>query len=216
MEEKIEHSSTVSPDGRIVNTLKIYRGHTGIKNEALTGVRNVNWLRVYVPAGSRLISASGFSQPDDEYFEEPDPSWLDSDFLAEERLSLTDQASGAKIYTEHGKTVFAGWVMTDPGQTAEITFVYELPFNFFRPVARDGFLDKLNSLLNPEFKELYPYSLLVQKQPGAKPSQFSSVLKAPSGLSARWQHPESLKWQSGWSYIGEIGADKYISVLLNK
>ncbi len=216
MEEKIEHNSTVSPDGRIVNTLKIYRGHTGIKNEALTGVRNVNWLRVYVPAGSRLISASGFSQPDAEYFETPDPDWLDSDFLAEERLSLTDKASGAKIYTEHGKTVFAGWVMTDPGQTAEITFVYELPFNFFRPLVRDGFLDRLNSLLNPEAKELYPYSLLIQKQPGAKPSKFSTALKAPNGLSARWQHPESLLWQSGWSYVGEIGADKYISVLLSK
>ncbi len=216
MEEKIEHVSTVSPDGRIINTVKIYRGHTGIKNEALTGVRNVNWLRVYVPAGSRLISASGFSRPDAEYFEEPDPSWLDSQFLAEEKLALTDPLSGAKIYTEHDKTVFAGWVMTDPGQTAEITFVYELPFNFFRSLARDGFLDKLNSLLNPESKTLYPYSLLVQKQPGAKPSLFSSVLKAPAGLEVRWQHPKSLAWQNGWSYTGEIGADKYISVLLGK
>lgn len=216
MEEKIEHVSTVSPDGRIVNTLKIYRGHTGIKNEALTGVRNVNWLRVYVPAGSRLISASGFFQPDAEYFEKPDPAWLDSQFLAEEKLALTDKLSGAKIYTEHDKTVFAGWVMTDPGQTAEITFVYELPFNFFRPLARAGFLNKLNSLLNPEIKELYPYSLLIQKQPGAKPSLISSVLKAPTGLSARWQYPESLVWQNGWSYVGEINADKYISVLFSK
>ncbi len=216
MEEKIEHISRVNNNGQIINTVKIFRGHTGIKNEALTGVRNVNWLRVYVPGGSRLLSASGLIPPDQSYFEYPEEEWLESQFLEAEKLAVTDPASGFKVYQEKDKTVFAGWVMTDPGQTAEITLVYELPVDFFHKSESAGLLTRLNQLLNPEMRASWPYSLLVQKQPGARPSSFSSRLELSEPLDVSWRHPASLPWQQGWRIDTELNADKYFSVLLKR
>lgn len=216
MTEKIEHFSRVDQNGKIVNQVKIIRTHTGLKNELLSGVRNVDWLRVYVPAGSRLLSASGFQVPDDSYFEAPESSWEDSKFLANEEAAVTDPASGAQIYEEDGKTVFAGWVMVDPGQTAEINFSYELPFNFFDAQSNNGFLSKLNNLLNPDSKNLWPYSLLVQKQPGALASEFHSRLEVLPPVEVFWKHPDNLSWTSGWEIFTKINADKYFSVLLKK
>lgn len=216
MTETIEHLSRVDSSGKIVNQVKITRTHTGQKNEILTGVRNVDWLRVYVPAGSRLLSASGFQVPDASYFEEPDSSWEDSKLLANEEAATTDPASGVKIYEEDGKTVFAGWVMVDPGQSAEISFSYELPFNFFDVKPNNGFLSKLNDLLNPNSKNLWPYSLLVQKQPGALASEFHSRLEVSEPLTVFWKHPDNLSWSGGWEIFDKINADKYFSVLLKK
>jgi hypothetical protein len=217
MTEKIEHISRVSVDGKIINTVKIIKNHTGTANEALTGVRNINWLRVYVPAGSRLISNSGFITPDFSTAEKPDSSWEDSEFLQNEREAKTDSATGLKIYSESGKTVFAGWVVVDPGEIIEINLEYELPFNFFDDNSENSnFLNRLNKLLNPESSNLWPYSLLVQKQPGAKPSDFYSHLYLPVGIDAFWKHPENLNWADGWEISNQINADKYFSVLLKK
>jgi hypothetical protein len=217
MSEKIEHLSQVEDSGRIIDSLKILRYHEGLKNEALTGVRNVNWLRVYVPLGSRLISASGFSVPDASYFEEPQADWLDSDFLQAERLAVTDPLSGLKIYQENGKTVYAGWVMTDPGQIADIRFSYELPFNIYnkQQVVEENFWQKIDKLINHNSADYINYSLLVQKQPGAQPSSFSSKLILPNSVKLVWQHPKEMSWQSGWVINDQLDRDRYYSLLLN-
>jgi hypothetical protein len=218
MIENISHFSRVREDGKIINNLQIERAHEGVKNEALTGVRNVNWLRIYVPLGSRLISASGFSNPDASYFEAPESDWYDSEFLAKERLAITDGLSGLKIYQENGKTVFAGWVMTDPGETANIKISYELPFNFFNLKQKTGsnsFWEKLNAVINKNNDSYLNYSLLVQKQPGAKASQFSSVLSLPDGFDLVWQYPDSLNWHAGWRLEETLDKDKYFALLLS-
>lgn len=49
IKENILHETFVSLDGSITNRLTVTRTHTAHKNEPLVGVRNVNWLRVYVP-----------------------------------------------------------------------------------------------------------------------------------------------------------------------
>lgn len=214
MIEKIDHFSRVDNSGRIINTVKIARTHTGVKNEALTGVRNVNWLRVYVPEGSRLIAASGLTPPDKNYFEYPEPDWLDSEFLREERLAITDPLSGFKIYRESGKTVFAGWVMVDPGETSDVIISYELPFNFFNQNENSNWLSRLNKILNPDLKNSLRYSLLVQKQPGSGASTFSSYLELPEEFLTLWQHPDNLRFNKGWVINDQINSDKYFSVLL--
>lgn len=216
MLEEIQHVSKVNADGKIINTVKILRTHTGIKNEPMTGVRNVNWLRVYVPLGSRLIFASDQIKPDDVYFEEPEADWLELDNLRLERLAITDKKSGFKIYEDNNKTVFAGWVMIDPGETQEIVLVYELPFNFYADKPVNNFLTRFNQLVNPELKEIFDYSLLVQKQPGAKPSQFSSRLEINKNLEISYRHPENLSWDKGWFIDSELKTDKYFSILFKK
>jgi len=216
MVEEIQHTSKVDPDGRIINTVKISRTHTGIKNEPLTGVRNVNWLRVYVPLGSRLLSATETTNPDEKYFEDPEPNWLELDNLRSERLALSDPQSGFKIYEENQKTVFAGWVMIDPGETKEMVFVYELPFNFFTEKVDNSFLARFNRLTNPDFKNFFDYSLLVQKQPGASPSKFSTRLEVQTNLEIDYRHPQNLNWNKGWFTEDQLNTDKYYSILFKK
>lgn len=218
MTEKIEHSSEVSADGSIIDTVKITRTHTGLKNEPMTGVRNVDWLRVYVPRGSELLKADGFRIPDAKYFnEKPDPAWLENQNLKKENRALSDESSGTKVYEENNKTVFANWVMVDPGENVVITLEYRLAFNFFDTVKETTWLTKLNSFLNSEqVVDLTPYSFMVQKQPGSKASKFISRLSLPAGLSIFWRYPENLKGDSGWEINDQLNSDKYWSLLIKK
>jgi hypothetical protein len=213
--ETIKHWSEVAPDGTITNTVEIVRAHQGVKGTALTGVRNVDWLRVYVPAGSELLSADGWRAPAAEYRQgRPDATVSASPFLAAENAAAPDPASGTKIYTENGKTVFANWLMLDPGATATVTLKYRLPFNFFAPAKPDSWLKRLNDWLNPSAGELWPYSLLVQKQPGAGADDFTSRLVLPASWPVFWRHPEDLAGVSGWEISAPLSRDRYWSILV--
>ena len=217
IKEKIEETSVVSPSGAIINTLIITRTHNGVKHEALTGVRNVDWLRVYVPAGSELLSAEGFLSPDAKYLQDRPDSTMENDpLLAAENSAAEDPSSGTKIYTEKGKTVFANWSMVDPGESVTITLQYRLPFNFFTAPADDSWLKRLNNWLNPDSQKLWPYSLLVQKQPGAAASDFQGRLVLPTGASVFWHYPENLDTTDGWEINDQLNADKYWSILVQK
>jgi len=216
MQEVIDHQSEISADGSIVNTINITRTHTGIKNEPLTGVRNVDWLRIYVPEGSELLEAYGFRRPDDVYLQDrPETSWQNLPGLSAENSARIDQASLTKIYEENNKTVFANWLMVDPGETAVVTIKYRLPYNLYHLNVSQGWREQLNSWLNPGNRDLIPYSLLVQKQPGATPSSFTSHLQLPSGLDVFWRYPDDLSVdQTGWKTSSMLDKDKYWSIIV--
>jgi len=67
MRDDVDHSVKVLPDGTGIVTLTVKRTHTGVKNALFSGVRNVDFMRVYVPYGSTLIEANGFDAPDPNY-----------------------------------------------------------------------------------------------------------------------------------------------------
>ena len=160
--ETISHRAEVMEDGSIINTVIIKREHTGVKNEPFSGVRNVNWMRVYVPLGSELIEASGFEQPDEIYFENPDSGWLkDPDLRREEEAVQIHAPSGTKIYEESWKTVFANWTMVDPGQTDVVYFKYKLPFKLEKK-DDSGIIEKIKNYFGANQEPLYPYSILIQ------------------------------------------------------
>jgi len=215
--ENITVNSAVSTDGTIINTVEIKRTHNGVKREILTGVRNVDWLRVYVPVGSELLFAGGFQPPDPKYLTDRPDATMESDpLLKEENAAAIDPESGTKIYRENGKTVFANWAMVDPGQTTTIILKYRLPFNFLTTPVNDSWLKRLSNWLNSEANELISYSLLVQKQPGAKPSTFSARLTLPDNLKIFWRYPENLSGLHGWEINDHLNADKYWSILTTK
>jgi len=217
MSEKIDLTSEAGADGSLINTVIITRTHNGVKNEALTGVRNVDWLRVYVPLGSELISADGFVAPDTGYLQDkPEAGWIKLPSLAAETAAATDSASGLKIYPENGKTVFANWLMVDPGQSATVIIRYRPPFNLLAAETDNSWLKRLNGWLNADAPRLSPYSLLVQKQPGSRPSEFTSHLRLPENLSVFWRWPENLAGRDGWEISTPLNADKYYSLLLEK
>jgi len=175
--QTITHQASLTADGSIIDTVTIVRDHQAIRGEPFSGVRNVNWLRVYVPLGSRLISSEGWRSPDVP-IESPDPAWdFDLD-LKNEAEAQMDPSTGTLIYREADKTVFANWSMMDPGEMAVIKLVYKLPFKAKLQSETDG------------QTELWKYSLLAQKQAGAHNSEISSRLSLPEGLITIWKYPE--------------------------
>jgi len=217
IKQQISHSIEVQTDDSIIDTLTITRDHAGEKGELFSGVRNVDWLRVYVPRGSELISADGFKQPDAKYFDEtPDPNWLKNDLLQKtEYRAVTDAASGVKIYDESGKTVFANWVMTDPGQSSVITFKYRLPFKLRSTRESNDFLFNINNWLNTGVPVVFKFSLLVQKQPGAFVGDFISNFKINDNRNIFWKYPNNLAiMANGWSFKADLDSDKYYSILI--
>jgi len=214
MSEEIEHISAINEEGEIINTLKITRTHHGYKNEPLYGVRNVDWLRIYVPLGSELLSADGFIAPDEKYLQDrPEPDWLEHDLLKIENLAQIDITSGTRIYEDSGKTVLANWLMVDPGESRTIVLKYKLPFNFFKQSKITPW-GKIQEKFFPDIKTSFKHSLLVQKQPGSLNSYFVSSLLVPPDLEVAWSHPDDIKNKSGWDIKSDLNADKYWSVLI--
>ena len=202
IEQSIDHQAEVMSDGSIVNTLKITRTHTATKGEKFTGVKNLNWMRIYLPLGSEFIEASGFWPPDESLFEKPDPSWRhDPDLKNSEENFIRDRNSWTKIYNEDSKTVFANWVQVDPGQSVQVMVRYKLPFGLDTSPEEDS--------------DSQPYALLVEKQPGAMSSELSSRLLLPDTLNSDWQYPQNLNsTYDGWYMEDELSVDKFWAVTL--
>ncbi|PIR95148.1 hypothetical protein COT95_00255, partial [Candidatus Falkowbacteria bacterium CG10_big_fil_rev_8_21_14_0_10_37_6] len=183
--QSVAHETEITPDGSIVNTVTIKREHTADKGEAYAGVRNVNYLRVYVPKGSELISAGGFSEPDAIFFDDPALGATEDDDIAlAEKNTQTDSVSGVKIYSEFNKTVFANWTQVDPGQTINIILKYKLPFKMNSVKQQQSLLKNLFG----ENNDLSAYSLLVQKQPGSVETYFTGTLSLPPNMEVMWNN----------------------------
>lgn len=127
---------------------------------------NRSFMRVLVPEGSQFISAEGFD-PYDFRKSESVGMKTDPDLAAwDEGQMLTD----VYVRGEAGKTEFSGWVNTQGGTKRTVTITYSLPF-------RIGAGN--------------PYSLLVQKQSGSKPTL----------IKGSW---DMGKWQSAWTSSGVV------------
>ncbi len=172
IEEIIEHEINILDDGTVKDKVKITRTHKAEEGDIFAEINNWNYLRVYVPEGSKLVRATGFDYPDEEL-------WLEADETAIEDEDLKN-ISGEVIETnyknvfennEFSKTVFAGWVETLIGDSSQIELEYELPFK----IQTDNFLTKTDS-----------YSLMVQKQPGSFDSLYNAKLNLPDSLESLW------------------------------
>jgi len=150
---KISHKAEILENGQIIDTLVVTKIHQGQKPNIFAGVQNNDYLRVYVPKGSTLLLAEGFSTIDLELFE--NTQGLDSDIslaLVETDTKI-ESASQTKIYNESEKTVFANWFQIEPGEEKSVTLKYKLPIIFDSQ-----------------------YSMLVQKQAGKDDNEFSSQI----------------------------------------
>ncbi len=198
MSQDVTHEARVYDDGSIIATTTITRTHTGQAGLPFTGVPNVNYLRLYVPQGSTLIAASGFDYPELKLFDYPAEDYVtDQDLLKISGTVDVDFETGVAINNEFGKTVFAGWTQTNPGQTSIVTFTYRLPFrlNFTKNLAQTNFLDRLEQHFDL-VTETANYSLIVQKQSGQE-GRFTSRLILPDGWQLHWRYPDSLSFERG-------------------
>ena len=180
IDEKIEHKATIADDGSIIDTVTITRKHNG-GNTPYDWWNKVNadYLRVYVPAGSQLLSAKGAT------WEFP-PAPLDYERLGfekdaeveqEERGTTIDEQSGTRISSESGKTVFGAWVYVSPQESVTVEYQYRLPFRL---------------ALNNRQNAVDSYSVLYQKQSGSLGSKLSSVIEFPAAWKTIWQSGTNL------------------------
>lgn len=182
--DEISHEAKVLPDGSAIVTLTVTRRHDGVPGSLFTGVRNVDWLRVYVPKGSVLIEASGFDQPDAKLFKIPEPEYVSDPEIASPENDLSvDRSSGTVTSEELGLTVFGNWIQTDPGRSSTVTLVYQLPPGTVAVSvpATDG----LEGLVNRVMREnrAIRYALTVRKQAGADRTTFTTSLDLPRGYA---------------------------------
>lgn len=196
MTDAVDHSVKILADGSGIVTLTLQRTHTGQKGELFRGVRNVDYLRIYVPRGSELVDATGFEKPDPKLFKIPAADLATDQAIADqENSAIVDRTSGTTASEESGKTVFANWVQTDPGETSEIKLTYRLPAGTVelkeQPADRLADLRATLRLPAKASPSRLTYSLLVQKQSGLAPITFISSLETPRGSRTVWSSPSS-------------------------
>lgn len=201
VEEKIEHSAEIQADGSVIDTITIIRHHNGgnEKQKWLNKV-NANYMRVYVPKGSQLLSAEGqtreFNSPPLDYkalgFKN------DPQVKMEEEAMKIDEDSGTRVYEDAGKTVFANWVYVSPQETVQIKYKYLLPF-------------KID--LNEKDKIINTYSLLAQKQSGSVGSQFVSNISFPDNYEIKWKYPNDISQNGNNLKVeADLKTDKFVGV----
>ncbi len=175
IKERVDLDVAIQKDGATINTVIISRTHQGIPGLVFSGVNNVDYLRLYVPKGSELISASGFQIPNENLFEKPNQEWeIDDDLQFASLGEKKDEDSGTDIYEENGKTVFGNWVQTAPGITTQTKFSYRVPEIMFEK----------KSLFFPSTQS---YSLTIQKQSGMIDRETSVTLSTLSQMKTIWQ-----------------------------
>jgi hypothetical protein len=205
VDEKIDHKSEIQPDGSIINTVKITRHHNGgdYDYEWWNKV-NSDYMRIYVPKGSQLLSVEGHTR---EFNSPP----LDYDKLefrrdpqveSEEQSMEIDEETGTRIYEEENKTVFANWVYVSPKETVEVEYKYILPFRIDLTKNEDS---------------MDSYSLLAQKQSGSVGSEFSSEIVLPSEMEVFWKYPENLSAnEDGLSFEKVLDKDIFMGIVLTE
>lgn len=205
IDESITHQAEIQKDGSIIDTITITRHHNG-GNSPYEWWNKVNadYLRVYVPLGSKLLEAQG--QTRENHTPPLDYNVLgfkkDSLVEQEENNVLIDENSGTRIYEDSGKTVFANWTYVSPQETMTLKYKYLLPFKIF-----------IDSEKNPAGS----YSLLAQKQSGSIGSVFSSSVKFPKNYDVKWSYPENLSKISGEANLEtKLDIDKFIGLVFTK
>ena len=180
IDETITHNSKIAEDGTITNTVKIKRVHNGGDTDyAWWNKVNSNYMRVYVPKGSKLLSVKGQTREINEPPIDYDKLGFkrDKDVVREENSIELDEETGTRIYEEEGKTVFANWVYVSPKETVQVEYTYQLPF-------------KIDTHKNEQVSDTY--SLLVQKQSGSLGSNFSSKVEYESKINPIWMYPQNI------------------------
>ncbi|MFA5954442.1 MAG: DUF4012 domain-containing protein [Patescibacteria group bacterium] len=175
--DSVVHNVTANSDGSLEVSLAITRQHNGVKGTPFTGVRNVDYMRIYVPEGSQLVNAVGFETIDPSLFKSPAPNTVDdADIQATTASEHYDMTTGITDYRELSRTVFAGWLTLDPGQKKTVQLTYRLPWRFSE-VSNRASVPWL-TFLTSEPSNL-GYTFYWEKQPGTVETTLSHYFVAP-------------------------------------
>ncbi len=203
----VAHRAEVQADGSIIDTVRVTRTHRGTPGDHFTGVTNVDYMRLYVPEGAELLSASGFNPEVEQQLKDPLPGSLrDPDVAAAEDKALRDEVSGTRITRELGKTAFGNWVVLPVGETRTVELRYRLPQRLWVPAARADWLGKL---LGATPSPYAVYQLVLQAQPGTTDRRITHELALPAQASVAWS-----QGSSGLHVQAEAGSLRAVTTLV--
>ncbi len=216
--QEIEHQAEVQEDGTVVDTVVIRRTHSGVQGEIFTGKPNISYLRVYVPEGAELVDAGGFSTISDTSFRPPQ-EWTsdDVDLTQKEIGRKFDSKTATEIYSSFGKTVFANWVVTNPGESSEVFFTYRIPK--LLNMSEDPKVTPHKwetAFFGAKSAEASRYSLIVQKQSGIE-SNFTSTVIYPNSWHPAWKSREDIELAlNGGIFKTSLKKDEVYGLVMEK
>jgi Protein of unknown function (DUF4012) len=208
----IDHKSSIADDGTITDTVTVTLKHNGVKNEPMYGVRNVEYLRAYVPEGSALVADSGDIRPPSyKLFDVPPTGCAPDQTLADiTGPVIHDQTTGVAVNNEFGRTVFGAWTQTDPGESSSVTFVYELPWKAVPTPAAPSLSSKLLMTAVPAAS--FSQGMIFTRQPGAYNTTVTASLALPLSWYPLYADPEGIATSAGYQTSFELTADKHFSL----
>lgn len=201
IDQHVDVHVSIEESGRVINTVTITKTHRGISSTVVKGDENRDYVRVYVPRGSELLSTEGFDErPLDSDFDGTDlPLQLDQDI---ETLLLTQaqhESSLTDIWDENGFTVFGNWIYTKPGETETVSFRYALPDNIqvedFSPEPIQDLASRIG------VNQLESYSLVLQSQSGVRDRETSITISYPPSWKQLWSSVPSENLENATNHV---------------
>lgn len=127
----VASTTQIAEDGTLTRRVSITRTHEGGSTPyEWYNKPNVDYLRVYAPLGSKLVSAQGVSgEPPIPLFDYGENNFQRDATLEATGLGARKHAeSNTDIFQESGFQVFGNWLVVNPGETKTAEFVYTLPW----------------------------------------------------------------------------------------
>ena len=203
--ETITHRANIQDDGSVIDTVSVKRthmgGHTG--REWWDRV-NADYMRVYVPFGSTLLSAEGYTRETVDAPLDYDALHFsrDQDVERDRAGTRIDPVSGTRISDDAGKTVFGNWVYVSPGESVDVSYTYRLPFRV-DPQRSDNALDA--------------YSAVYQKQSGSDGSTLVSDVSFPERFENVWQSEGNLvPFERSIHMETDLKYDRFLGILFSQ
>jgi|GEM_PF-503833 len=201
IEQKISHQAEIKLDGSIIDNVTVSRTHRGGKEKYdWYNAVNSDWMRVYVPKGSELLHAEGYTREVDS----PPLDYAKLGFIEDEMViteesgTNTDPYSGTRVYEDSGKTVFANWTYVSPGETLTVKYSYLLPFKL-----------QFDDLKKPADT----YSLLAQKQAGDENSWINSEIRGLDNFDLLYSYPDSFR-SPDWKIDQKFSKDVFVGAVV--
>jgi hypothetical protein len=212
--EDVRLETSFETDGSLIDTVTISRTHHGQSGDPFTGVKNIDYVRVYAPAGSELLSAEGFERPADGYFQKPDATLQVSALLAATLGNNSVGAGETDITEESGLAVFGNWMQVAPGETRVAKVSYRLPLRAADSLTSpqtgwEKFKDALGA-----FVPLARHRLIVRRQAGTRDRTLNVTIRLPAGWTVKSRLPDDLVMSGGGvSWTGPIERDLYFGLV---
>lgn len=223
IKKSLDYQINVLKDGKLEVELTLTKEHQGDVEDVFERQTNVDYIRFYVPRGSRLVSAEGFdNMPQDRVFQTAEDVSPDPLLVKVEKNLKVDPVSGTRISEEFGKTVFANWMIVKPGEEKQVKLKYILPFKYnkieqLKNVDLElSWWERIKNYFWPQKikRDNQPqvYSLLVQKQPGVEKMEMTVDLQLAPGYKLKEFYPDSAMKsdQRGIEYKFDLVSDAYM------